>query len=453
MIRTLIRCGWIVSMDEAIGDVRDGEILVEGDRILAVGRDLGADADRIVGGREMLAIPGLVNMHLHTFQAGFRGIGGEWTIGDYFSRFYAGLATRFEPEDNFLGTFLGALAQLDSGTTTLFDYAHNIRSLAQAEASVDALEESGIRAVFGHGDGILPPGTPGAPPSWRRPHPRDRVAALRRGRLASDDARVTMALGIAGPHWADWETSLHNVRLGRDFGLTVSSHVTKAHGEAVVPDGYDRLGALGLLGPDHNLVHCNFLSGPEVRRLVDLGCSITCTNIAELHAYGTGPATLKVVEAGGMPSLGGDVDPMTRSDMLREMQAALLFARSDALRRAAAGGAPLPAAVPIRSRDALRWATLGGARALRMEHRIGSLTPGKKADVVLLRGADLNLAPVHDPLLSVVEQAHPGNVDTVMVDGDLRKAGGRLVCEPGILRSRRAKWSDRARLLIGARSA
>jgi 5-methylthioadenosine/S-adenosylhomocysteine deaminase len=132
------------------------------------------------------------------------------------------------------------------------------------------------------------------------------------------------------------------------------------------------------------------------------------------------------------------------------MQTALLFARSDVLRRTAAAGTPLPQKIPIRSREALRWATIGGARALRMEHRIGSLTPGKKADIVLLRSDDLNLTPVHDPLLSVIEQAHPGNVDTVIVDGEIRKSAGQLWLNADVLRARRRRWETRVPALLAS---
>ncbi|MGL4288749.1 MAG: amidohydrolase family protein [Phreatobacter sp.] len=422
MARTLIRCGWLVTMDDGLGDLSRTDMLLNGDRIEAIGHDLGATADATIDASDMIVLPGLINMHLHTFQAGLRAIGSEWLAPDYFRNFYGDIATRYGSEDNYLGTLFGALNQLDCGVTTLFDYCHNIRSLEQAERSVDGLTDAGIRAVFVHGDGLREPAAPGRLPQ-RRLHPRDRVLALRNSRFAHDGL-ITLALGIAGPHWADWEATLHNVRLARDLGLMASSHVTKAHRDAAVPDGYDRLAAMGLLGPDHNLVHCNLLSRDEIGRLLDAGCSITSTNMNELHDYPHGSALAKVVEHGGLPSIGIDVEPMVSGDLWREMQMALLFARN-ALLRARAGTGQAPAM--IRSREALRWATVGGARALGMADRIGSLRPGHKADLIMLRAGDLNLFPVHDPVFSAVEQAHAGNVDTVIVDGIVRKQGGQLL--------------------------
>jgi 5-methylthioadenosine/S-adenosylhomocysteine deaminase len=390
--RTLLRCGWLVTMDDALGDLRDAEILVAGDAIEAVGQRLDLPHDTVIDASDMIVMPGLINMHLHTFQAGFRAVGSEWLGPDYFRNFYGNAAVRFGSEDNYLGTLFGALNQLDQGVTTLADYSHNLRSLGQAERSVDALVDAGLRAVFIHGDGLREPAAPGAMPS-RRLHPRERVEALMASRFAAPDL-VTLALGIAGPHWADWEASLHNVRLARDLGLLASSHVTRSHANAVTPDGYARLAAMGLLGPDHNLVHCNHLTSDEVGQLLDAGCTITATTTNEFHDYPTDSVLRKVMDHGHQPSIGVDV-------------------------------------AMIASRAALGWVTTGGARALMMEKAIGRLAPGLKADIVMLRAGDLNLFPVHDPVFSIVEQAHAGNVDTVVVGGAIRKHAGQLLFDAG----------------------
>ncbi|QCK85674.1 hypothetical protein E8L99_07795 [Phreatobacter aquaticus] len=422
--RTLIRCGHLVTMDGAIGTRRNWELLYVGDRIEAIAERVDQPWDDVIDASGMIVMPGLVNMHLHTFQAGFRAIGSEWLAPDYFRNFYGNAATRFGPEDNYLGTLFGALNQLNNGVTTLADYCHNVRTLEQAERSVDALVDAGIRAVFIHGDGLREPALPGALPA-RRLHPRERVEALQRSRFATP-GRVTLALGIAGPHWADWEASLANVRLARDLGLIASSHVTRPHAAAIVPDGYDRLAAMGLLGPDHNLVHCNHLTADELGRLLDAGCTVTATTTNEFHDYPSDSALRKVMDRGHRPSLGVDVEAMVSGDLWREMQTALLFARNEGLRH----GRP-DAMIPVKT--ALGWVTAAGAQALMMEGAIGVLKPGAKADIVLLRAGDLNLFPVHDPVFSIVEQAHAGNVDTVIVDGVTRKRDGRLLVEAGWL--------------------
>jgi cytosine/adenosine deaminase-related metal-dependent hydrolase len=141
-------------------------------------------------------------------------------------------------------------------------------------------------------------------------------------------------------------------------------------------------------------------------------------------------------EAGGLPSLGIDVELYCSGQMFREMQAALLFARGKEIRNNALRGNPQLRTIPVRSREALEWATINGARAFRMDREIGTLSPGKKADIVILRADDVNMAPVHDPVYSIVEIAGAGNVDTVIVDGILRKEHGKLTFPADVLRKR-----------------
>ncbi|QCK85673.1 hypothetical protein E8L99_07790 [Phreatobacter aquaticus] len=438
MTKTLITCGWIVSMDPAIGDLKGGQILVEDDRIAAVGRDLVVDADEVIDAPSMIAMPGLVNAHMHTWQTGLRAIGCEWAHGEYFKYLHGGMATQYGPEDNYLGNLIGALNQIDGGCTTLNDYCHNITSTEQAERSIDALKDSGIRAVFTMGAGKLPPAREAIEPFEKRINPRTRVDHIRR-RLASNDALITMALGVAGPHWAEMEPTRVNLRLAREMGLRSSSHATKRPELAVDPRGYYPLLDEGLVGEDHSVVHGNYLSDDELKRLVDAGVTICATVQTELRGYAGDPLVGRVRALGGLPALGIDVEPRVSGEMFREMQIALLYALSVCQRENVRDGKPPFSAVPIRSREALAWATMGGAKALGLDHMIGTLTPGKKADIVLLDGDDLNLFPVHDPILSIVEQANQGNVHTVMIDGVIAKRDRKLVFPETVRRQRMAE--------------
>ena len=148
---------------------------------------------------------------------------------------------------------------------------------------------------------------------------------------------------------------------------------------------------------------------------------------------------------GFLPSIGVDVEVQVPADMWRETQTALRAARQEAMMKLASEGKKAER-TPVRARDALAWATLGGARALMLEKQIGSLTPGKKADLVLLRATDLNLYPVHDPVY-VIEQAHAGNVDTVMIDGRVLKRAGRLLFDQGLRRKQEALAESAQRLM------
>ena len=151
MKRTLIKCGWLVTLDPKIGEIKGGELLYRGNTIEAAGRNLGAAADEVIDASDKIVMPGLVNAHMHTWETALRGIGAEWLSADYFKHVHSNLATRYQPEDNYLANLMGALAQIDAGVTTLVDWCHNITSLEMAERAVDGLADSGIRAVFAHG--------------------------------------------------------------------------------------------------------------------------------------------------------------------------------------------------------------------------------------------------------------------------------------------------------------
>jgi len=440
MKRVLIRCGWLVTLDPAIGDFKDGQLLIAGNRIEAVGRELGAAADEVIDATDKIVMPGLVNAHMHTWETSLRGIAVEWMTPDYHRHIHANLATRFGPEDNYVSNLIGALAQIDAGTTTLVDWCHNLTSLEMAERSIDGLVDSGIRAVFAHGT-AKPPTREGGTPFTHQPHPRERVAALRKGRLAGDDGRVTMAMAILGPDWGAWEVVEHDIRLAREFGLVSSSH-TRRREDCVVPDGYARMAKAGLLGPDHNLVHGTSYDHRDVAVVTDSGASLTSTVLVELHHHVGDPQVAAFRAAGGMPSLGIDVEPFCSGHMFREMQAALLLVRGREVRHNALRGNSPFKRMPVRTREALEWATIGGARAFRMDKAIGTLSPGKKADIVMLRANDVNMAPVYDPVYSIVEIAGAGNVDTVIIDGVVRKQNGRLTFPADILAQRLEELSQ-----------
>ena len=444
-MRTLIDCGWIVSMDDGVGSLRDAQILVEDDRIAAIGRNLGAAADARIDAKSMIVLPGLVNAHLHTFQSALRGYGSDWTAPEYFRHQAGNMSTRYDPEDNYLGNLLGALNQIDHGVTTVLDFCHNLKTREQVERSLDGLEESGIRAVFAMARGMDAPMTPNAPAAAGRKPLADEAKALRKGRLASDERRVTLAMAMSGPHWANYDVCVEHARLAKDLDILLCSHATKKTADARVPDGYDRMAAEGLLGPGHNLVHCQLLEDAELKRILDTGASITSTCMNELHDYPEFPAAGRVHRLGFLPSIGVDVEVQVPADMWRETQTAVRAARQEAMMALAAQGRKAER-IPVPSRDALAWATLGGAKALRLERQVGSLAPGKKADLILLRATDLNLWPVHDPVFAI-EQAHAGNVDTVMIDGTLRKQHGRMLLDPAWLRAKQEALSASAQRL------
>ncbi len=424
MRKLLIQNAAVITMDTQSGDLRPGDILIQGERIADVGGHIAAADAEIVDGRAFIVIPGLVNAHMHTWQTGLRAISSNWTLLEYFRWVHAGLATRFNPEDIRIANLAGALNQLNCGTTTLVDWCHNNPTPAHTDAAIEGLRESGIRAAFFHGS-PKPDPKPGEPHFSTIPHPRSEVERLLRGPFASRDQLLTLGLAILGPHFSTLDVALHDFRLARELGLVASMH--QGGSPAKTPGGWDKLEQEGLVGDYVNIVHGNDLSDDQLARFVDRGVTFSVAPEDEM-AQGHGhPITGRLRKLGAAPSLGVDLESVISGDMLTVARIALSHQRAldNAACRAATGAVPETSTIPVR--EALSWITVEGARMLGMLDRLGTISAGKQADLVFIRADALNLWPVHDPVATVIMQANLANIDSVMVAGEWRKRDGKLL--------------------------
>ncbi|GGF71644.1 cytosine deaminase [Azorhizobium oxalatiphilum] len=424
--RILIAGATILSMDGAVGDLPRGDILIEDERIVAIGPSIAADDAERVDATGRIAVPGFINAHMHTWQTGLRSLAADWTLLEYFRWVHAGLATCFRPEDVGIATLVGALGQIDAGTTTLVDWCHNNPTPEHTDAAVEALTQSGIRAAFFHGS-PKPDPRPGEPHFSEVPHPRSEVERLRRGPFASDEGLMTLGLAILGPHYATLDVARADFRLAREFGLVASMH--QGGGAAKSPGGWETLIAEGLVGPGINVVHGNDLSDALFSQLVDLGVSFSVTPENEMTQGHGFPVTGRLLKRGVAPSLGVDLESVLAGDMMGVGRIALGMQRvldnTDSRREAGV----IPSTSTVRVRQALEWITIEGARMLGLDRRVGSLAPGKQADITLIDARALHLQPVHDPVATVVMQAGRGDVEAVMIAGRFRKRNGRLLAE------------------------
>jgi cytosine/adenosine deaminase-related metal-dependent hydrolase len=337
---------------------------------------------------------------------------------------HAGLATKFRPEDIRIANLCGALNQINCGTTTLVDWCHNNPTPAHSDAGIEGLEESGIRAAFFHGS-PKPDPKPGQKPFWEVPHPRSEVERLRKSRFSSDGGKLTLGLAILGPHYSTYEVAQQDFRLAREFGLIASMHCAGA--EARTPDGWDRLAAEGLLGDNNNIVHGQTLTDAQLALMLERGVSFSLTPETEMTQGHGFAITGRLRKLGAAPSLGVDLESGISGDMLSVARMALASQRAldnDESRRTKG---KLPDTSSITAREALGWITVEGAKMLKQSHRIGSLAPGKQADLVLVRADVLNMWPLHDPVTSVVMQASLANIDSVMIAGEWKKRDGKLL--------------------------
>ncbi|MFF3542470.1 amidohydrolase family protein [Streptomyces platensis] len=389
------------------------DVLVEAGRIAAVGRGLPFDeADtglEVIDARELIVLPGFVDTHRHVWQAVLRSAAVDESLDSYLGRILGDLSGRFTPADVYTGNLLGALECLDTGVTTVQDFSHVQYTPEHSAAAVEALEEAGIRAVFGYGYPVFDD-------TARR---ADWVRQVRTQYFPSREALLTMALAPVGPSFAPPETVREDWLLARELGLPIAVHVTAG------PVAMRPIAALqeqGLLTAGTLYVHGNSLPDSELRLIAESGGAVAITPAIEASMRFGAPMAGRLRRAGIPTGLGADAVTSAPGDMFSQMRAALMSSHFDG---DGDGEADAPT---IKAADVLRMATAEGAEALGLADEVGSLGVGKRADLVLLRADALNLAPVaHDPIGAVVTAAHPGNIDTVLVDGRPVKRNGQLL--------------------------
>jgi cytosine/adenosine deaminase-related metal-dependent hydrolase len=332
---------------------------------------------------------------------------------------HAGLSKFFRPEDTYIGNLLGTVEALNSGITTLLDWSHNLATPEHADAAIEGLMDSGARAIFAHGGGA---------PQWAPvpnevPHPED-AKRIKEQYFSSDDQLVTMAMALRGPQFATKETTLLDYRLAREIGTRITVHV--GDGEFGKGRPVEWLHSQGLLTDEVTYVHCNQLTDDELKMISDTGGTASVSADIELSMGHGWPATGRLLQAGVPVSLSIDVCSLNGGDMFGAMKATVATQRALDNARADADGTVL-AALSVSCRDVVRFATTQGALATGLDGRVGSLTPGKDADVVVLRTDDPGMFPVNNPYGAIVYNAHPGVVDTVLVRGNVVKRSGELV--------------------------
>ena len=424
MDRKLIKGAAVVSMDATIGDLPTGDVLIERDRIVAVAPSITADDAEIIDASRVLLLPGLINGHLHTWQTGLRGIAADWTVAQYMRAMHRGLATLFRPEDIYIANLMGALNQINNGVTTLVDWCHNNPTPDHSDAAIRGLDEAGIRALFLHGS-PKPDPKPGQKPFSEVPMPRSEVERYCKGRFASRDGLLTFGLAILGPYYSTYEVTRADLALARDFDVIASMHV--GGGRPLVPNGFERLLDDGLVDRHVTVVHGNDIATDTVRRMVEHGATFTVTAEIELQ-MGYGDPLTGILHALKAPiSIGTDVEPAVGSDLFTCMRLTLQHERNRAIIDELATTGSRPERSPLTCRDALSWVTTGAAQIAGLDDRIGSISPGKQADLVLLRTDTLNMTPMHDLVGCAVTQAATANVDTVLIAGRIMKRDGKLL--------------------------
>jgi cytosine/adenosine deaminase-related metal-dependent hydrolase len=407
--RILIKGGYVASLDRSAGDLPAGDVLIDVATIAAIGTDIQAPDAEVIDARSKLVLPGLIDTHRHTWETVTRSLISEGDLAVYLKLFFATLGPHYRPEDVYVGNLLGAIGALSSGITTLLDWSHVMNSPAHADAAIQGLADSGLRAVFAYGSSRAP-GKDAA---------KMRAADVRRVQrqyFSSGDQLLTLA--IAADDSSD-DAKAADIRLARELGLRITIHVIRAGTIAA-------LNAQGLLGPDITCVHTVGIESTddELKMLADHGGTISTSSATEMMSGHGFPSAQRWQRYGLRPSLSIDNETRVPSDLFLQMRALIISDHQLETERVRREGGR-PNLIPVR--DVLEFATIEGARATGLDGRTGTLAVGKRADVIVADLDDITLIPSTDPIATFVLRAQPANISHVLVDGKWKKRDGRLV--------------------------
>jgi 5-methylthioadenosine/S-adenosylhomocysteine deaminase len=424
--RLLLRGGYVLTVDPELGDLPRGDILIDGDTIAGIEPQIDADAEVIdVSGQ--IVIPGFVDTHRHTWEAAIRGCAPNATLDDYFVEVLDTFAPLYRPEDVYASNLAGALECVNAGITTLVDWSHINNTPEHPDAAIRGLYEAGIRAQYAYGSANT-----SLSDYWYQSKiaiPKNDVRRVRDTYFSSDDRLLTMAMATRGPGFCldevvrgEWETA-------RELGIPITIHV--AMGRVAGRFGMiKQLSDLGLLGPDTTYIHCCYFSDEEWRLVADSGGTISIAPQVEVQMGHGWPPVMKALEHGLRPSLSIDVVTTVPGDMFTQIRAAFGAERARVNAVCWEADTDVPETM-LTARQMLEIATVNGAHVAGLESRTGSLKPGKKADIVVIRGSDINVTPVIDPVAAVTLSADVSNVDTVIIDGKIQKRDGKLLADVG----------------------
>src|ERR671920_547788 len=411
----VLRGGTVLPMDDAHQVLEETDVLVDGDRIAAVGPALSVPEGTVeIDATGGLVMPGMIDTHRHMWQTAMRGYGADWTLTQYFVWYYLEHGKSFRPEDVYAGNLLSAMEAIDAGVTTTVDWSHGLQTPQHADAADDALQAVPGRFVLAYGNIQQGPWQWSASPEFR-----DFVS--RRITPGDDMLGFQMAFDVTGdpafPERAAFEVA-------RELGAPVTTHA--GVWGATNDDGIRLIYDNGFATPQTIYVHAATLSGDSYQRIAASGGSVSVSTESE-QSCGQGYPPTWTLRSYDIPvSLSMDTSVWWSGDLFSAMRTTLGADRSREHHEAHAKEETVTHH-HLRAEHVVDWATRGGARAIGRDD-LGSLEPGKKADVVLIKN---DTSPVSFPLLNpyghVAFQAQRADVHTVIVDGRVVKHEHELV--------------------------
>ncbi len=399
--RILIKGGIVLTLDRAVGDFAQADILIEDGKIREVRPDIAASDAAVVGAANRIVIPGFVDTHVHSYQGLLRTLLPSGVVDpDYNRDIQNNITPAYSPTDAHAGMLTTALSMIDMGTTAIVDISQVNHSPEHTDAWIAALKEAGLRAVCAYSRGAGP----------RAQYPQD-TARLQRTYFSSQDQLLTLALATS----VDPKT----FEYARQNGLRSVLHIRINSAPLIA------LGRAGLLRPGDEFIHCTHLTEEAWKLIKDSGGRTSHSPPLEMAMAHGFPAIQQALDHGLRPSLSSDHSATVAQDMFGMMRTVFDLQRLGILQRKRNGEQNLPPL--LTPREVLEFATIEGARCADIDRKVGTLTPGKEADIVLLAADRFDLWPVNNAFGTVTNLMNPGHVETVFIAGKPKKWRGSLV--------------------------
>lgn len=420
--RYVIRNGSVLSMDPAVGDFERADVLVEGNKIVAVGPNLSAGNASIIDATGRIVMPGFIDTHHHLFETALRSYLADGLLFDgldasitqnYFQKILSTFAPVYRPQDVYINTLFGSLSQIDAGVTTVFDISQIHHSPQHSDATIQALRDSGHRAVFGYFESAG--GVTG------NMYPTD-ARRIKSQYFSSSDQLLSMFMGgeIYLPGYeAAWA-------LGRELDIPVACHIVGTFG---MRPTFDALATAGAFTQKNLFIHMTGMSDMAWERVRDAGSAVSLAVPIEMNMTHGTPPIIKAQQMGVRPSLSTDVECTLTADLFTQMRTTMALQRMFVnANKLGESGMPPTGDVPLlTTRDVIGYATVNGARDLQLSGKTGSLTPGKEADILILDAEAINVAPLNHVPGAVVSLMERSNVESVIIAGKVRKWRGKML--------------------------
>jgi 5-methylthioadenosine/S-adenosylhomocysteine deaminase len=413
--RVLVKGGTVLSMDERVGNHAVGDVLIDGSKIAEVAASIHAPDAAVIDASGHIVMPGFIDAHSHQFETALRSFladgilindGRPESAHNYYESVLQKLSMGYRPQDVYINELFAGVAQIDAGVTAVMDISQIHHSPEHSDAAIDGLRAAGRRAVFGYFEG------------WgeKTKYPSD-ARRIRNQHFSSSDQLLSMFMGgeIYLPGYEEaWKA-------GRELSLPIAAHIVGTFG---MQPTFDALATGGQFGPDCFFIHMTGMSDLAWKAAADAGAHVTFAVPIEMQMRHGTPPIQKALDLGMSLSLSTDVECTMTADMFTQMRGVMtlqrMFANELALR-----GKDYPKLMSVW--DAVRLATIGGAKGLKIDSKTGSLTPGKDADIILLDATALNVAPLNHAAGAVVTLMERSNVSTVLCAGQIKKWRGGIV--------------------------